>query len=143
MLFRSKSDAGNGNAVDSYDDSTRYLVQNSALVVPSDWSQEMITSYQGSLGEAKAPGALDDALSISIGQALPFRLVPVGATFIRDGKILMRQDSETRAWDWFHGGFSPIGENEVVKPVSPMFSPFDRLPFPEETSVLKGKLWRR
>jgi hypothetical protein len=84
----------------------------------------------------------DRAVSHSIAQPLEFRLVPVGATFIHQGKIKTRNDSDNWAWDFFGGGYSAVGDNETVKPVSPMFSPYDNVPFPEEVAVLYTKLRR-
>lgn len=127
----------------SQEDATSWLRKNYGNQWMSHWDNFLVYRDIYPIREGRVPGNLDDALSTSIGQALPFRNVPVGATFIHDGNIIARRDSEARGWRWFGGGYVAIGENEVVRPVTAQFSPFDKLPFPEEISVLRGKLRRR
>lgn len=106
-------------------------------------AKEQITGFYRQAQAQEISGDLDRAIRNSIGQALEFRLVPVGATFVHNGKIMTRNDSDNWGWDFFRGGYTAIGDNEVVKPVHGTFSPYDNLPFPAEVAVLRQKLRQR
>jgi len=111
-----------------------YYFSNHEIVVPADWTDEMVSSWQGGVQESSAKDFIkkvyvstisqedrDSCVRKSIKWPQPFAVVPIGSSFLYNGAICFRYDSDNWGWQVMRpqGRYVPIRDDEIVEPVTP------------------------